>query len=433
MEEGNEHAPQPAPLERRHPELIWVLDRFHLSLDLLREMLADFVPLVEAREKERLGPQALAALESLDPDRQEKLRHLIEEITEGVRNGQPIEPTEEEKQKWAPLMGEIFQNDRFSIVSLLERMRKKATGPSPVIIVHNSLLAQAIAAFEVLVSGVVTRFFVTHPSALGTAEKEFSLADLRTFADIDDAADALIANRVGKLMYGGLDDWADWFQSNCDATLSQLAMSWNDVVEAFQRRHVVIHNGGLVSRQYLARVPDASIKIGDRLAIDHDYLANVFDQLDVLGTVLVTLAWGSWRKDERNRSAGRLLQRSYELMLASRWAAADCVCKVGATLKCSAEQKESIKVNGWNSRLELHGLEDIRSEVEAWDVSAAADRFRLAKLVLSGDLEAASKMTDSLLKSGELTGGQLNEWPVLRTLREFRARGDAPHTPQLPV
>lgn len=423
--EESEQAPQAIPLERRHPELIWILDRFHLGLDLLREMLTDFVPLVEEREKERLGPQAMAALESLDPDRQEKLRQLIEDISEGLRSGQPVEPTADEYEKYAPLIAEIFQNDRFSVVSLLDRMRKKSTGPSPVDILHNSLLAQVIAAFEVLVSGVATRFFITHPGALGTEEKEFSLADLRTFADIDDAADALIANRVGRLMYGGLDDWAEWFQKNCDATLSQLAMSWNDVVEAFQRRHIVIHNGGLVSRQYLARVPDAPVNIGDRLPIDRDYLANVFDQIDVLGTVLVTLAWGSWNKDERQKSAGALLQRSYEMMLASRWSAAECVCKMGLTLSCSAELKESIKVNGWNSRFELRGLESIRSEVETWDVSAAADRFRLAKLVLLGDLAEASKMADTLLMRNELTRGQLNEWPILRTLREYRTRGDA--------
>jgi hypothetical protein len=234
-------------------------------------------------------------------------------------------------------------------------------------------------------------------------------------------------------MYGGLDDWGGWFKSNCDEDLSRVAMDWDDVVEAFQRRHVVIHNGGLVSRQYLSNVPAASSKVGERLPINHDYLVHVFDELDVLGTALVVRAWGSWHKDQRDQSAGRLLQRSYELMLAERWTAVDSLCKIGAKLHCSAERRESIKVNGLNSRLELAGPDEIRGEVEAWDVSASADRFRLAKLVLLGDLAGASKMADALLKSGELTQGQLNEWPVLRTLREHRAGGQLPSTAPSPV
>jgi len=88
-------------------------------------------------------------------------------------------------------------------------------------------------------------------------------------------------------------------------------------------------------------------------------------------------------------------------------------------------QKESIKANGINSRLELYGEEAIREELEEWDVSASADRFKLAKLVFSGELEVASKLADSLLASKELSNGQLNEWPILRRLREYRAAAAA--------
>lgn len=222
-------------------------------------------------------------------------------------------------------------------------------------------------------------------------------------------------------MFGGLDDWAAWFRKYSENDLSALAMGWSDVVEAFQRRHVVIHNGGLVSRQYLARVPDAPVGLGDRLQIDGDYLRNVFDQLDVLGTVLGVRAWGAWYKDERDSSAATLLQGSYDLMLLSRWAAAASLCAAATDFKCSAASKEAFRVNYWNSRVELEGPDCVRSELEGWDVSALADRFKLAKLVLLEELQEASDMADALLERAELERGELAEWPVLRKLREHRA------------
>jgi hypothetical protein len=420
--------PERVPLERRHPPLSWVVDRFHLDMDALRGMLADFVPVVMERELNRLGSKALAELESLDPERQEKLRTLLDSWAERARRGEKGNPPPEELERWAPTFREIFDNDQHSLVSLIERMRKRTAGPSAIAIVYNSLLTQAISAFEVLVSGIVTRFYVAHPDALGTDTKEFSLAELRTFEDIDDAADALIATRVAALMFGGLDDWSAWFKKNSEENLGALAMNWSDVVEAFQRRHVVIHNGGLVSRQYLSRVPEATLALGQRMPIDPAYLQNAFDQLDMLGTVLGVRAWGAWHPDERDQAAAAILQRSYESMLISRWSEAECLCSAAANFKCPAMLKEALKVNGWNSRSELYGLEHVHAEVEAWDVSASADRFKLAKLVLLGELEEASSMADTLLERKELERGELAEWPVLRRLREHRAGDDTSGT-----
>ncbi len=422
-----ETPPHRVPLDKRHPPLRWALGRFHLELDALREMLADFVPLVVEREKERAGAEAVSKLAALDPSRQGKLRDVLEgAANRALRGEKPSSFATEEE----PILREIFENDRHSLLSLALNIQKLAAGPSQVAIVQNSLLTQAISAFEVLVSGIVTRFYVEHQNALGTDAQEFSLADLRTFEDIDDAADALIALRVSSLMFGGLDDWAAWFKKNEGDELSELAMDWSRVVEAFQRRHVVIHNGGLVSRQYVARVRGTDAKLGERLVIDQEYLASVFDELDVLGTLIAVRAWGKWTPAEREESAGTLLQRSYELMLGKHWAAAASLCDGASSFSCSAAQKEALRVNGWNSEAEMYGPERVEVGVQAWDVSALANRFKLAKLVLLGLLEEATILADKLLERNELDRGELAEWPVLRRLREHRAEKSSPTTPQ---
>lgn len=418
-EGGQEQPPEKrVPLGERHPPLGWVLSRFHLDLDALREMLDEFVPLAVERARKRAGSEAISQLGSLDPERQDKLRRFLDAAADRALRGEKPGPSSPEE----PVLREIFENDRHSLLSLVLGIQKQLVGPSRIAIVHNSLLTQAISAFEVLVSGIATRFYVEHSNALGTDIKEFSLAELRTFADIDDAADALIALRVSSLMFGGLDDWAAWFKKFVGDDLSVLAMQWGAVVEAFQRRHVVIHNGGLVSRQYLARVPNSEAQLGERLEIDGDYLRNVFDQLDVLGTLVGVRTWGRWHQEERENSAGTLLQRSYELMLLSRWHAASSLCDAAQSFDCAAAQKEALRVNGWNSKAEIHGLDHVRGDVDDWDVSALANRFKLAKLALLGELELASALADELLERKELERGELAEWPVLRGLREHRAQ-----------
>src|ERR1700740_366020 len=102
VEEGAEEAeptgppaetgtPERVPLEKRHPPLPWVIDRFHLDLDALREMLAEFVPLAIDRDKSRVGSKALSEISSLDPTRQAKLKGILDAWAERSERGEKAE------------------------------------------------------------------------------------------------------------------------------------------------------------------------------------------------------------------------------------------------------------------------------------------------------------------------------------------------------
>ena len=64
----------------------------------------------------------------------------------------------------------------------------------------------------------------------------------------------IISRKITKLMYGEIESWNDWFAENGDAQFADLAMDFDAIQEAFQRRHIVLHNGGLASRQYVHKV-----------------------------------------------------------------------------------------------------------------------------------------------------------------------------------
>ncbi len=222
---------RPVPLERRHPPTSWVLNRFQLNLDVLREMLDDTAPQLEVVDKNALGPDALARLELLEPQQRNKLEKVLErmqahaeaefdrlrEAGEELADGVEADPAD------AKELFDIFGDDQFTLGRFMTRLNDAASGPSRSLIFRNSLLTMAISAFEVLISGIVSRFYVTYPKALGD-EKVFSLSDIRSFGDLEDAADQLLASRVDDLMYGGLADWAAWFEKNCQA--SSPTMPW---------------------------------------------------------------------------------------------------------------------------------------------------------------------------------------------------------------
>lgn len=420
------------PVDQRHPDTLWVTRRLQLHLDAVREILRDFMPHAREIDEKHLSVDALFSLEDLPPSRREKVRAFMDKRIADARAGDPPQLGDGESSgdgeesdgstvSISMTVGEIEEvtGDRHFAGRFFEEFEKSLQGPLRVTILHNSLLAMAVGAFEVLVSGIATRFYVAHPDALDSDEKTFSFAELRAFGDVNDAADEMISRRIADLMYGGLGTWADWFDKNCSASLSEIAMDFDSVEEAFQRRHVILHNGGLASRQYLRHVPGSGVRVGNRLTVDASYLDAVFDELDVLGTSLGVLADGTWRPAGRDDAAGVLLRRSYELMIEERWAAAGALARLGRRLTCEAATKTSLQCNEWLCRAEQDGYDSIQNEVEAdFDASHMSGRFKLVRSVLIGQVETAVAAVPEAIATKEITRGELEAWPIFKRIRE---------------
>lgn len=411
-------------LEKRHPPIWWVVRRFQLNIDALREMLQKAAPGMRELDKLRLGANALAAVNALPKENQERLEAFLEE-EERIRASEP--PVEEEPQtgevdedeldeEKGKRLFEIFRGDKFAATSFMEGYVAAVAGPSREAIVQNSFLVMAVSAFEVLISGLVARHFIAFPQALDPVKKEFSLEDVQGFQNSEDATDLLLSRRVGDLMYGGLDDWSKWFAGHGKIDLPELAIDWEGVREIFQRRHLVTHSGGLVSSGYLARVKLSNPPpLGSRLLVDEAYLESALDQLDALGTGLAVSAWSIWYPGQKNNYAAALLRRTYETMLLNRWPVTEKLAAMN--IECDEELRHAIRCNGWLSLAERVGYDAVSEAVAKWDVSALAGRFKLVRLVLLQDLDAALALVPTLLTSAELLPGELREWPILRTLR----------------
>lgn len=419
------------PLAQRHPPLLWVTRRFHLHLDAVREILSDFLPHANEMEEKHLSVDSLVKIENLPEKKREELQAYIDERFAVARAGDPppppIDPADdpdEDDDDFVAVeieLGRVEQiiEDRHFTNEFVQELDSLASGPLRLTILQNSLLAMAIGAFEVLVAGIATRFYVEHPDALDSQEKSFSFAELRGFGDIDDAADEMIARRITDLMYGGLDSWREWFEKDRKANLADLAMDFDVVQEAFQRRHVVLHNGGLASRQYLRNVGTSSVQVGERLPVDPSYLDTVLDQLDVLGTSLGILAEGTWHPERRDSAAGYLLRRCFELMVEGRWAASQALAEAGKKLQCQAVVKTSLQCNEWLCRAERFGYDSVRQEVEDnFDASHMSSRFKLVKQIFLGEIDAALASIPEIIETKEITRGELEAWPILRKVRE---------------
>lgn len=186
---------------------------------------------------------------------------------------------------------------------------------------------------------------------------------------MSDARAAAIARRVEDLMRSGFEAWDKWFDNLLGKGFAELAADRETLHEAIQRRHLVVHNGGRVSRQYRSKVPACTTEIGEELPIDREYLEWATDAIAIFGVRLILNAWVKWVPDDPDvpRVAGKYV---FDQLNDGHNEVAFHVAQTAVTLADDEERRLNLEVNRWQAQKRIEGTEAIRQAVSAWDVSA---------------------------------------------------------------
>ena len=406
----------------RQPGFPVSLFRFQETIDAVRQLHAEVCGHAAELDRQRTSPEQLAAVKALDPERREKFKNWISAKFEENRSptldfGQPAEQD-------LRVLTEIFGDNPVPIGQanvMLERALVLA--PSREALLRASLLTMAVAGFEVLVGSLAARHYELHPGAIGE-QKRFSLKQVAAYDSIADIQDAAIAHQVYQLLQLPLDDWTKWLDqdSGLGIKVQSLAIDYDVLEEIVQRRHVIVHNGGAVSAQYLERVKpsDDLPPLGSQLLVDESYLNNAVDHLDCVGNLVGTGVWAKDRPDAEDQAVFALSARMEQLLFDGRWLPLRKLCSVGKMIASADVQHQIFKVNEWLSIKRLGGLSSIEQEIGDWDTSALGAQFQLVQLALLDMADQFFRLAPDVLAKGTIQVEQLKTWPVFDELRDDR-------------
>lgn len=198
--------------------------------------------------------------------------------------------------------------------------------------------------------------------------------------------------------------------------------------EVFQRRHIMVHSGGIVSAQYLSKVAGApnTLKIGDSLTVDIDYLNSALDRLSVLGASIVykisrKLCPNDSGHEHIDKEAQSLI---FTLLQNRRFAVVEKIASIALPEMRHAYETLFVQINRWVALKELLGKDAICKDVAAWDVSSLQSIFELSKSILLDD-PAAFILARKMIENGTLTDEMIDTWPLLMPIRkELRKRAE---------
>lgn len=292
---------------------------------------------------------------------------------------------------------------------------------------RRSALISLISACEWFAAQMLHYFLTKYQNAAGLGDKSLSFDELKSFDTVDDARTWLVANKIEDILRGSFEDWASFFFDKLKIDRRGIEQHIPYCQEACLRRNVLVHNGGVINKLYLKRLPVQIVdrpQEGDQARVDEKYFD---DRLDGFEIVFVLMALEVWRKlDKRDElRLGVAIQLSFDALKGKRWAVARAISEYVCNQKeCTEASELAAKVNYWQSFKWSGEFEAIRKEVESWDVSAKSGIYQVAKDVLLDRGKAVVDKITLLLSAKELHVDELRDWPLFQGLRDGGAIAD---------
>src|SRR5258706_806350 len=114
-------------------------------------------------------------------------------------------------------------------------------------LLYKSSLINLTSTVELFLSQLLHFYFDRFPDAVGSEIKFFSLDDLKSLGSIEDAKKHLIESKVEAVLRESLEDWLRFWKERVKLSMGYMDTVRDQLIEVYQRRNLLIHNGGRVN------------------------------------------------------------------------------------------------------------------------------------------------------------------------------------------
>jgi hypothetical protein len=402
-----------------------LLNKFSNNLDTLRDFVDLVSPILEKAHLEEIknNPSAfiplILAMNALEPELFDLDSSFAETIESKFDGKIDLQIKDEENKKTVNIKLEGSGKEIF--YSSLEKFAKRYNQKG---LLYQNALISLVSAVEWFLSQLLHQYFEMHPEAAGIRDRSLTLSELQSIGTIDEAKSYLIDLRIEEVLRGSFSDWVNFLKTQLKLSMGYLSDDENYLIEICQRRNLLVHNGGIVNKIYLAKVSDSmrqKLEIGKPISVSQEYLDESITRFERFFFLACLELWKKLLPHDGER-ARILNDLTYKNLCNERWKIAESLSYFLMQDKQLPEIDRLVgQINYWQSLKWQNIFEGIRKDVETADFSAKDERFLLAKAALLDDEKLFFELLPVALKTDKLNENDLRSWPLFQKIR----KGDA--------
>jgi hypothetical protein len=148
------------------------------------------------------------------------------------------------------------------------------------------MVCRNVEAFDYYITQMLRRVFVQRPEILKASDYTIQMSEVLQCSTIDDVIQRVSEKKVQELSYKGLADIVKYLNSHLKLNFDEKIPQFQEALETFQTRNIIVHNACIVNEIYLQRTGQHNMKVGDIYPLTEDYFINATGSLIVVGARL---------------------------------------------------------------------------------------------------------------------------------------------------
>lgn len=282
-----------------------------------------------------------------------------------------------------------------------------------------SAVINIASTVEWFLGDLIRAFYHWSPSEYKTlvSEDTFTLGDLLSTPLTSDLITERVNRKIDRIFRDSFKAQLEFINDKITPVQSLIH---EDAYELFQRRNLLVHNRGLVNKQYIAEAPKRYKDLKEQAPFENS-VPYVESALHSVVESLLKVAYAIWRSTgvepmDREAFYSDLI---FHLLIEKGWALAEKLCKFIQNDKTARDDTRHIcTFNLWLCLKRQGRLKEIEAKIQKFNPSMFSLKFVVARLALLGvDLEAFT-ILGTALDSSQITVDELLTWPILEEFRE---------------
>jgi len=293
-------------------------------------------------------------------------------------------------------------------------------------LLYRSSFVMLVSYFDFLLSDLIHYFYRRYPESLSGKELPLTLSELKLLGGVDEALDFVINKEAESVLYDSLEKQKLYLKNTLKIDTKDSIINWNRLIEAVERRHIIVHNDCKINRRYLTKVDPSQIpektkdlKEGTQVRITERYFRSVFEEICVSGLVLLQCCWQKWEKDDTANADGRLVLDIFDALVKENWTCAERLGLFSKECKVIDQACRLVLDVNYCQSLKWQGKEnELQEELKKFDISALSPKFALALYALRSDRDSFYRNVENAIIVDKMSEKDFMEWPLFRELRQ---------------
>lgn len=279
-----------------------------------------------------------------------------------------------------------------------------------------------ISCYDAFLSRLLKVVLNIHQEIILTSEKSIKYSDLKDYASIEDARQAIIDKEVESVIRESHHEHFTWMEKKFSVKLREGLSIWPQFLEICERRNLLTHTGGMVSEQYISigksqNFDLENITIGQKLHVDTDYFSKAVNIIYEIGIKLTYVLWKKFLKSESKEADKFLNELCFDLIFREAYPLAESLLSFATKIPARGmdERTRLMLVINYANAVRLQGKkEQARLILNTEDWSACALVYQISVASVNEDISTVIKLMKVIGKDGNPNAEDYRQWPVFR-------------------